>query len=711
MSFAARVQGALQRRVRRVYYERVKPERPLGELHATLAPGLDVDLLAADGFQRLWAAHLASTPDSLWKVMPPAMPNTIEHAVRGEARVLARTVSVTPATDWHRDPFHGVAWPKVHVESWPYQAPGGDIEVLWHLNRMAYLIDRAAAWRATGDPEMAARVHELMESWARGNPWRVGANWISPMQTGMRLFTWSVSLAGMRDAPLPSPRRCEIILRSVFRQAEFLASHFSRWVVPNNHLIGESALLAAFATYWPVLKSAPVWMQQAESTLIEEARRQVLADGFDFEHSVNYHLVVLDFFLVYLHAKLLRGETPDAFVLKQTHAMADAALALVSPSGRMPMIGDDSMPDFLVLGGRMGTPGPLSESTTFEDFLRVEHARLFTTTSWGRDLLSLRKPAVYARRFHEAGIDVARDRSSHLVFTHGPQHRHVYSHGHLHADAGSFELELSGTPVVIDSGSYLYGSPGVRSHMRSARAHNTAIIDGVEPMIPLAVFEWQSVASSEALGFGVSGDVVVTGCRRQLPGLDGAAVSHTRVLLRAGSTVIVTDAFDPGAPAGRGGHSAALYFHTPIPSGTAVVEGQRVRMTDSARFIRVFEVLDEPRATVEILDAADRASQYSPIYGEIATGTTIRVTVPVEQMTVIVTAFRDPEVAVTRMHARVGQIGCAVEDGHSRRILSLCLDPFAAYVGGRPVTAVSDPAAARPHGESNSLAWLDELDA
>jgi hypothetical protein len=128
----------------------------------------------------------------------------------------------------------------------------------------------------------------------------------------------------------------------------------------------------------------------------------------------------------------------------------------------------------------MDSPGPVAHSVTFEDFVRLEHARLFSTTAWGRELLAMRRPVTHARRFEDAGIDVSRSPECHIVFTHGPQHHRPFAHGHLHADAGSFELELDGAPLIIDSGTGLYGlDAGLRRHMRGARAHNTVLVDGV----------------------------------------------------------------------------------------------------------------------------------------------------------------------------------------------------------------------------------------
>jgi hypothetical protein len=713
VSTTARIRDAVRRQRARFRYEVRKPELSLAEIYTMLAPGTEAELATPDGFQRLWTLCRDAMPRGIWSVKPAAPADAIDRARRGECRVLTRTMPVSPQTDWHADPYHHVGWPKVHVGSCPFSVPGGDLVLLWHLNRMSYLVDLVDAYRTSGDEGILARVYALLDSWAKENPYLVGANWLSPMETGLRLVAWSMAIAGTSTAPPPDEQQCERILRSVIRQATFLAAHFSRWPVPNNHLIGEAATLGTFATYWPMFKSQRVWLVQAETTLVEEAQRQVLKDGFHFENSVNYHLVVLDYFLLHLHAKLLRGEDPHPVILEKTRALADAALTLPGPSGRMPMIGDDSMPQFVVLAGTMGSPGPLAGKIQFEDMVKLEHALLFSTTSWGRELLALEKDVPHARRFHEAGIDTVRDEHAHLVFMHGPQHRHPYSNGHVHADAGSFELELDETPLIVDSGTYLYGDPGLRDHMRSAHAHNTVIIDGVEPMIPSGPFQWGSVASAEPLGFGALDDVMATGCRRNLPGTQGMGVEHARVFVRVGSTVIVADALSPREGVIGMAHTAAIYFHTTIAPGIAVRDGHCVRLTDEARFVRVFEVLDEPRAQLDLIDSStDWASQYSNAYGEVTGGTTIRVSVPVQQTVVLVSVIRLPEVSVTRARARVGEVGCAISEPHGvRRIVSFRLDPFAVTVGGRVITG-SGTAPATVHAPvgSSSLEWLDELD-
>jgi hypothetical protein len=220
------------------------------------------------------------------------------------------------------------------------------------------------------------------------------------------------------------------------------------------------------------------------------------------------------------------------------------------------------------------------------------------------------------------------------------------------------------------------------------------------------------VAAAEALGFGAVDDVVVTGCRRHLPGVQGPGVDHVRALVRVGSTVIVADTLSPSGPLIGTPDTAEVFFHTTVAPGVAVLDGSHVRLSDAAQFVRVFEVLDEPGTQVDLIDdPADRMTLYSSAYGERSIGTTIRVRVPLPQTVVLVSVLRKPDVSVTRARTGVGEIGCAVVEGHTRRIVSLRLDPFAVQVGGRLITGSS---AAFPPSPTpsvpDSLEWLDELE-
>jgi hypothetical protein len=155
-----------------------------------------------------------------------------------------------------------------------------------------------------------------------------------------------------------------------------------------------------------------------------------------------------------------------------------------------------------------------------------------------------------------------------------------------------------------------------------------------------------------------------------------------------------------------------VYFHTTVAPGVAAADGKQVRLTDAARFVRVFEVLDEPGAQIDLIDhASDLAAVYSPVYAERATGTTIRVSIPVEETVTLVCVLRSPEVSVTRTPTRTGQIDCAINETHARRIVSLRPEPFGVFVGGQAIVGASAPTTPRPTTRpGDSLEWLDEIE-
>lgn len=715
-SLGARALGAGDRWRGRLVYERLRPELSVADVLSRVDPTLSIGH-SDRPFTRLLEAHLAHTPRTAWDGAAPATPNDVDRARRGEWQLLGRTLLVSPATDWHRDPVFGATWPRRYAGSLSLLRNGGDVVTLWHLNKMVFLLDLAAAYRTTREPDLAARIYDLIDSWCVANPYLVGVNWVSPLDISTRLWVWSQALAAITDAAPPAEDRTGRIVRAVVRQADHVVSHFSEWPIPNNHLLGEAAMVFAFAAYWPVWKDAASWMARTESILVSESQRQVLNDGVQYEASVNYHAYSLDFFLLYLHAKALRGESPHPVVAGKARAMATAFMELVMPSGRQPRIGDDTIDRFFVLAHALDGPPLAPDQSTFADFVRPEHARVLATASWGRDLLDVSVPARHARHFADAGISVARTAEAAVVFAHGPQHRQIYSHGHLHADAGSFELEIEGVPVVVDAGTYVYFvDTQARDYFRSARAHNAPVVDEMEPMRGLEPFRWETVAAGEYLGFGATAESIGVGNRRKLPGADGVHMEHTRALVVSFGTVLVLDSIRVGdqSPVAARTHLARICFRTPTPAGTASSDGARVRLADPRRFARVVEAFTDQKAHVELVDdPADRACWYSSRYGELRHGVAVRVSAEFEERVVILSAIRSTEVSVVPLRLDPADTLVAIESHAGRRLVRVRFDPLSIVAGGKTVVGrgaeVVDFAKRRDSSSSSAPAWLDEL--
>lgn len=710
-SLLVRVRDAANRYRGRFRYERRKPQLSIAELNARIDPDAGIDLGAQGGFARFLSAHLQATPGALWRSAPLLDARDVERVRSGEFDVLEHRLRITPETDWHVEPFSGVRWPRRYVETLSDLRNGSDLVLLWHLNKMKFVLEYASAYRTTSDGRFARDAYALIDSWCVANPYLVGMNWRSPLEAGTRLLAWSTAFAAFADAPVPDEDTCERIVRTIVRQADFVSGHFSQWDVPNNHLIGEAGFLFAFAAYWPLLKDAPEWMRRAEGILANEAERQILKDGFQYENSLNYHWYSLDFFMAYLHAQALHAQAPHPSIVRGVRAMADVAVSVVSPSGRLPMIGDDSVTDFFVLRGWLDVPHLSADGIAFESLIQPAHARVFEQTAWGRELLAVRAPLAHTHRFTDAGIDVVRDRTTHLVFTHGPQHHRLAAHGHLHADAGGFELELDDTPIFIDPGTFLYAKDAAtRDHFRSAKAHNTLLVDGVEPMNVIHTFRWETVVAGEQLGFGTFADVAAIATRRKLPGAGGASFQHTRTLLKVGATIVVADAVHARDTGPVGTHWVAATFHTPLAPTSALREGSRVRLADAARLTRVFEAFGQAAPRVDVIDAPDDLmARYSRWYGDMQNGSTIRVSAEFEHTLAMVSVLRTADVAVATEHIDAAEVVCAVEAPGSRRLIMIRFEPFSVTVDGRVLIGPGAKPQANHSPVPTAMDWLDEL--
>ncbi len=716
-SFASRAKNAARRWRLRILYERVRPELATADVISRVDPVLDAARFEPP-FTRVLETHLARTPRALWENAPPMAMDAIARARAGEWRLFARNIPVSPQTDWHRDPVFGARWPRHYTGALPYYREGGDIVTLWHLNKMMFLLDLAAAYRATRDPVLAARVYDLIDSWCIANPYMVGMNWVSPLDIATRLLAWTQALAAVADAPLPDEARAARIVRSIVRQADHVASHLSEWPIPNSHLMGEVALLYGFAAGWPIWTDSRARMTRAEALLAAEVQRQVLDDGVQYESSVNYHAYALDFVLVYLHAKAVIGEPPHPVILAKARSMAVAYLELVMPSGRRPRIGDDSIDRFFVLAHGLDAPPLGAHESTFADAIRPEYATALSATRWGRDLLDLRIPARHARHFAQAGISIARDSAAAVVFAHGPQHRRLFNHGHLHADAGSFELELDGVPVVVDAGTYVYFvDPEARTYCKGARAHNAPVVDDVESMRSLEPFRWERVAGGEYLGFGAAPGAIGVGNRRRLHGAGGVQMEHARALVVSQGTVIVLDAIKvrDESPVSPHTHLARICFRTPTPPGTATADGTRAGISDPRRFARIVEAFSDQPAHVEVIDdPTDRNCWYSRWYGDLQRGVAVRVSAEFESRVVVASVIRGAEVSVVPVRLDAADTVVAIESHRGRHLIRVRFDPFSIVAGGRTLVGrgAEAPSLTGPRASASrtaSMEWLDEL--
>jgi uncharacterized heparinase superfamily protein len=86
-----------------------------------------------------------------------------------------------------------------------------------------------------------------------------------------------------------------------------------------------------------------------------------------------------------------------------------------------------------------------------------------------------------------------------LAFDHGPLgYLSIAAHGH--ADALSLVMSIDGQPVLVDPGTFAYGTDNPwRRWFRSTAAHNTLNIEGADQSQMAGPFNWSQKAHAELL--------------------------------------------------------------------------------------------------------------------------------------------------------------------------------------------------------------------
>jgi uncharacterized heparinase superfamily protein len=267
---------------------------------------------------------------------------------------------------------------------------------------------------------------------ARGNP-----GW-EPYPTSLRLVAWCAWLFGRERARSESDRElCAAAWRSIWLQAEWLASHFETHLRAN-HLLENAAALA----YCGACFAGPgdAWLAQGTACLDRELAEQMLADGLHFERSPMYHARIVHV----LEALAATGVPALARRVAGRLERARSALArLCHPDGEIALLNDAAF-------GIAPRPG---------------------------DWLDPAPDGAFALR--DAGYYGARASGHYLVCDAAPIGPD-YQPGHAHGDLLSFELSLRGQRVVVDAGVHGYDGDPLRAWCRSTTAHNTVEIDAAD---------------------------------------------------------------------------------------------------------------------------------------------------------------------------------------------------------------------------------------
>jgi hypothetical protein len=480
-------------------------------------------------------------------------------------------ISLGDPIDWHRDYSSDMVGPLrysglINVRD---RDRVGDIKYTWELNRLQHLILLALAGTWKGNTNYWETIEKHVVSWHESNPFMMGVNWKSPLEAGIRLITWAYVLFIRGGAGQGWERFHQVLQHTVYQHLYFIAKFYSKNSSANNHLIGEMAGLYVGSVFWPCYKESAAWRALARRKLIAEITRQVEGDGVSKERATEYHIYILEFFLLAGALGHFIGEPFPPEYWDRLKRILGFLSAVSNRAGDLPMFGD----------GDSGQAVWLPETTPEHVRHLVGLSRFDETGAvncdlrsmlllWGQmpqetPLCSLPVRRQNLETFLDGGYYVlaanrGAENETMVVFDAGPLGLPPLN-AHGHADALSFWFSSGGEEFLVDPGTFTYYSSAEwRSYFRGTAAHNTVRIDGEDQSVSGGTFLWSKTADCRMEHVEDTEEFVeAVGSHdgyRRLPD----PVIHTRKLqlFKKTRALMIADHLDC-----RGAHNIELFLH------------------------------------------------------------------------------------------------------------------------------------------------------
>ena len=398
--------------------------------------------------------------------------------------------------DWYLDPVQNLRFPeRVPIERWNLleMRPGlADVKFPWELSRCQHWLTLAQAFRLTGDARYAVEVLDQHDDFMAANPVGLGVNWTCTMDVALRALNWALAVELMQGDSRLDDRRLDAVYTSLFAHGHFIERHLeNKYEVTSNHFLSNVVGLFGVAVFFGALPSAQRWRVSCRAWLEQEMTVQVLDDGADYESSVPYHRLVTELFMSGARIAECDGAPLSADYRQRLRGMIDFHWSVLRPDGKVPQIGDadDGRVHIFSGYGRWNPQdarhllAPASAMFQEPTWRSDDSWAAWEAAWWGYDVPASVAPVRgnVGRLFPSAGIAVVRNDRDYLVVTNGIVGTNGFGN-HKHNDLLSFEFHQSGTPLIVDPGSFVYTSnPDARNYFRSAAAHSTLVVDGLEP--------------------------------------------------------------------------------------------------------------------------------------------------------------------------------------------------------------------------------------
>ena len=368
-----------------------------------------------------------------------------------------------------------------------------DVKFPWELSRLSFLIQVARAYQLEEKESQLLYIYSILKDWKIKNPIAYSVNWY-PMEVSVR----AINLIALREVLLEAQNTDETIKllnQILLLHGIFLWRNVEYTDVRGNHYSANlTALLLLGKTFKGFYPEAKTWYNYAVKKTEKEFHLQFINDGVNFEKSIPYHRLVVEFYLISFLVLQRSGVDITPKTLSLLKKACEFSRDCTKPNKLIPIIGDnDSASVFQnddVLLNNHSNMLQLASLFFNDEKLNIEAKKYFSAFEvFGNkkveSIKSVNQNIIDTYYYNEGGFVCVKNADSYFITDVGEVGMKGRG-GHGHNDLFSFELMHNQTDIIVDAGCYTYtGDLALKTKMKSTSCHNGLVVDGKEiaPMI------------------------------------------------------------------------------------------------------------------------------------------------------------------------------------------------------------------------------------
>lgn len=356
-----------------------------------------------------------------------------------------------------------------------------EIKVLWEYNRLQILLPLAIKYLKTKQESYKKDFDNILSFWEEHNRFEYTINWNSNLEVAIRAINMALALLFLQDEEMQCKYKKLLYLHAKHINSEI---NYTKYCIPNNHLIGEATALLLLSKILKV-KENKKWYKKAINILLKSSN--VIDEyGVSKENSFSYQFFVTKMYILAL-CFINENEKFEHINKKIIKSLSVLKYTVINEN-KVLNYGDNDDGFLFSIDRNYNLAKDIEQY--YNLFFKNEHKQ---ETTLYIELLEIFNPS--------KKLMIGEESTSSYLLT---KHIFIYKwnnnclffnakkiEGHAHNDSLAVNLIINNKEVLLDAGTYSYNiAKEKRDYYRGRKSHNTIQISKKYDTIGIGTFRW-----------------------------------------------------------------------------------------------------------------------------------------------------------------------------------------------------------------------------